>query len=74
LGLLHSNLGEVKNVSTSLKNLGKFPHTKSSPAKQQKLHSNLGQVEHLYSIVGNFKQLYSFLGNFKQLFQFQGTS
>jgi len=29
LGLLHSNLGEVKNVSISLKNLGKFPQTKS---------------------------------------------
>jgi len=32
---LHSNLGEVKNVSINWKNLGKFQQTESTLAKQQ---------------------------------------
>jgi len=35
LGQLHSNLGEVKNVSINLKNMGKFQQTKSTLGKQQ---------------------------------------
>ena len=66
LGLLNSNMGEVKNVSINWKNVNKFQQNKLTLAKQQYLHSNSGQVEHLYSFLGNFKQLYSFLGNFKQ--------
>jgi len=35
IGQLHSNLGEVKNVSINWKNSGKFQETKSTLAKQQ---------------------------------------
>jgi len=35
LGLLHSNLGEVKNVSVNWKNLVKFQQTKPTLTKQQ---------------------------------------
>jgi len=35
LGQLHSNLGEVRNVSINCKNFGKFQQTKSTLAKWQ---------------------------------------
>jgi len=52
LGQPHSNLGGGRNVSINWKNLSKFEQTKSTLTKQQQLHSNLGQVEHLHSIFG----------------------
>jgi len=62
---LHSNLGEIRNISITWKILGKFQQTKPTLSKWQHLRSNLGQVEQLHSSWGNFKQLHWNLGIYK---------
>jgi len=64
---LHSSLYEIRNVSTSLKYLGKFQQTKPTFSKQQQLHSIWPKWRSFILIWVTSNNFIQFLGNFKEL-------
>jgi len=49
----------------------KIQHTKSTVAKQQQLHSNSGQVEHLFSVLVTSSSFVHFWGTSNSVFNFR---